>query len=85
VYGIPTETLKVKDAGSLGAAICAAVGVGLYKDLAEGADALAKPDKRYEPISQNVAVYEELYGIYCDIYTALDANGAYLRLAKMQG
>lgn len=85
VYGIPTETLKVKDAGSLGAAICAAVGVGLYKDVAEGADALAKPDKRYEPISQNVAVYEELYGIYCDIYTALDANGAYSRLAKMQG
>lgn len=84
VYGIQTETLQVKDAGSLGAAICAAVGVGIFKDLAEGADSLAKPDKTYEPIAQNAAIYEELYGIYCDIYSALDANGVYARLANMQ-
>lgn len=84
VYNIPTETLKVKDAGSLGSAMCGAVGVGLYKDLREAADDLAKIDKRYEPIPENVKVYEDMYGIYCDIYDSLDKTGVYKRLAKMQ-
>ncbi len=53
VYNIPTETLKVKDAGSLGSAMCGAVGIGLYKDLREAASDLVKFDRRYEPISTN--------------------------------
>jgi hypothetical protein len=56
----------------------------LYKDVREAADDLVKFDKRYEPIPKNVKVFEELYGIYCDIYTALDQNGAYARLSRMQ-
>ena len=83
-YDMPTETLKVKDAGSLGSAMCAAVGIGLYKDVREAADDLVKFDKRYEPIPENVKIYEELYGIYSDIYDALDKNGAYSRLSRMQ-
>jgi xylulokinase len=84
VYQIPTETLKVKDAGSLGSAMCGAVGVGMYKDLREAADDLAKPDKRYEPIAANVQVYETLFGVYRDIYDALDRNGVYQRLSGLQ-
>jgi len=60
------------------------VGIGLYKDVREAADDLVKFDKRYEPIPENVKVYEELYGIYGDIYDALDKNGAYSRLSRMQ-
>jgi xylulokinase len=81
---MPTETLKVKDAGSLGSAMCGAVGVGLYKDLREAADDLAKPDKRYEPIPEHTKVYDELFGIYRDIYDALDRNGVYQRLSGLQ-
>ena len=44
-----------------------------------------KFDKRYGPIPENVRVYEDLYGIYCDIYDALDQNGVYSRLAGLQG
>jgi xylulokinase len=84
VYDMPTETLKVKDAGSLGSAMCGAVGVGLYKDLREAAEDLAKIDKRYEPISKNVAIYEEMYDIYCDIYESLRITSVYKRLAQMQ-
>ena len=84
VYNTPTETLKVKDAGCLGAAMCGAVGVGFYKDIREAADALVKFDKRYEPIDENVKIYEDLFGVYCDIYDALDKNGAYKRLSNMQ-
>jgi len=84
VYDTPTETLKVKDAGTLGAAMCGAVGIGLYKDIREAVDALVKFDKRYEPIDENVKIYDELFGIYCDIYDALDKNGVYNRLSSMQ-
>jgi xylulokinase len=84
VYNMPTETLKVKDAGSLGAAMCGAVGVGFYRDIREAADDLAKTDKRYEPIPENVNVYEELYGIYTDIYDSLDKKGVYERISTMQ-
>ncbi len=84
VYDTPTETLKVKDAGSLGSAMCGAVGVGLYKDIREAVDDLVKFDKRYEPIPKNVKIYEKLFGVYCDIYDALDKNGVYKRLSNMQ-
>lgn len=83
-YNMPTETLKVKDAGCLGAAMCGAVGIGLYKNLREATDDLVKLDKRYEPIPENVHVYEELFSIYCDIYDSLDTNGVYKRLSDMQ-
>jgi len=81
---MPTETLKVKDAGSLGSAMCGAVGIGLYKDLREAADDLVKFDKRYEPVPVNANIYNELFQIYCDIYESLDKNGVYRRLSEMQ-
>ncbi len=84
VYGMPTETLKVKDAGTLGAAMCGAVGVGFYKDLREAADDLAKTDKRYEPIPENVRIYSDLFSIYTDIYDSLDEKKVYRRLAHLQ-
>ncbi len=83
-YNITTETLKVKDAGSLGSAMCGAVGVGMYKDIREAADDLVKFDKRYKPVPGNVRVYEELFGIYRDIYESLDKNGVYKRISHLQ-
>lgn len=84
VYDIPTETLKVKDAGSLGAAMCGAVGIGLYNDIREVADVLAKADKRYEPISSNVSIYEDLFDIYRSIYTSFEEKGIYKKIARLQ-
>ena len=84
VYNIPTETLKIKDAGSLGSAMCGAVGIGLYKDIREAADDLVKFDKRYDPIPENVKIYEELFSIYCDIYEQLEKKSVYKRLSGLQ-
>ncbi len=84
VYNIPAETLKVKDAGSLGAAMCGAVGIGLYKDIREASDDLVKFDKRYEPVSKNADVYNDLFEIYCDVYESFDKNGIYKRLSDLQ-
>jgi xylulokinase len=84
VYDIPTETLKVKDAGSLGSAMCGAVGIGLYNDIREAAGDLAKADKRYDPIPANTPIYKELFDIYQSIYTSFDEKGIYKRLSQLQ-
>lgn len=84
VYDVPAETLKVKDAAVLGAALAGAVGVGLYANVREAVDDLVKFDKRYEPIPENAEKYRELFGIYCDIYQALSDNGVYDRIANLQ-
>jgi xylulokinase len=83
-YNLPTETLNVKDAGSLGSAMCGAIGVGMYKDIREAADDLVKFDKRYEPIPGNVKIYDELFGIYREVYESLDKNGVYRRISALQ-
>lgn len=83
VYGRPVSTLKMPDAAVLGAAICAGVGVGVFSDIREGVDGMVEIEKTYEPIEQNVKVYEELYDVFCSIYEGLSA-AAYAKLAKIQ-
>jgi xylulokinase len=83
VYGRPVSTLKVTDAAPLGAAICGGVGVGLFKDIPDGVGRMVRTDKTYEPISANVAIYEEAYGIFCDIYEGLSPK-VFGRIARMQ-
>lgn len=84
IYGIPTETLKVKDAAVLGGAMAAAVGIGLYDGFREAADALVHADCCYEPSAENRNVYEALYELYTDTYRALEGQGIYRRLAELQ-
>ena len=84
IYGLPTETLKVTDAAVLGAGLAGPVGVGEFKDIREAVGALVKPGKRYEPIPENVKVYQEMFGIYTKVYEALEASGADRQISAMQ-
>ena len=70
IYNLPIELTKTSEATSLGAAMCAAVGHGIYKDLDEASDHMVKLDKRYEPIPENVEKYHELAAIYEQMYKA---------------
>jgi xylulokinase len=71
VYGKPVETVKTSEATALGAAMLAAVGVGIYKDIHEAIDNMVHVVGRWEPIEENVKVYNEMFGIYRDTYQAL--------------
>ena len=84
IYNTPTETLKVKDAAVLAAALSGAVGVGIYSNLENAINDLVKIDKCYEPITENVKAYEELYNIYNRTYEALNKEGLYNDITKMQ-
>lgn len=71
VYGKPVETVKVSEATALGAAMCAAVGAKIYKDVREAIEHMVKVDRRWEPIPKNVKIYNELFAIYRETYKAL--------------
>ena len=70
VFNKQMETIKCPEATSLGAAMCAAVGHGVYKDLKEAAANMVQVDKRYEPIPKNVEIYAELFDLYNRFYEA---------------
>jgi xylulokinase len=70
IYNLPIELTATSEATSLGAAMCAAAGHGIYKDLHEAAKHMVKLDKRYDPIPENVAKYKELGAIYEQMYAA---------------
>jgi hypothetical protein len=84
VYNRPVETLKMTDAALMGAALCAAVGVGEFPGIAEGAERMVQVDKKYTPDPKKVGLYDEIYGIYCLAYEALEEKGVFQALAKLQ-
>jgi xylulokinase len=47
--GVPLQRLAVVDAGCLGAAVLAAVGVGAFRGMTDAAGAMAKIETRFEP------------------------------------
>jgi xylulokinase len=71
VYNKTIETIVNPEATSLGAAICAAVGLGEYKSFQEAAAAMVQVDKRFEPIPENVEIYKELFALYNDLFESL--------------
>lgn len=84
MYNRPVQTLKTTDAAPLGAAICAGVGIGLFSDITEGADRMVRIDETYEPDPKTAALYEELYGIYCRMYEALDGGNIFEDITAFQ-
>lgn len=71
--GIEIKVPVVKEATALGAAILAAVGLGLYKDLNEAVAAMVHMEKSYIPNKDNHEVYTELYATWRKFYkTQLD-------------
>lgn len=59
-----------KMAGALGAAMCAAVGLGIYKDFSSIKD-LVTIEHIYYPQKENFAVYDKLFKSYQAIYYSL--------------
>jgi sugar (pentulose or hexulose) kinase len=78
VLGVPVVIPAVRDAGVLGAATIAAVGIGLFPDLATAAGSMFVPQARLEPDPSCRAVYDRLFAVYQDLYPALRPSFAAL-------
>jgi L-ribulokinase len=67
--GLPLSTVPSTQAPALGAAIHAATAAGAFTDVRAAAKQMGRRTRNaYNPIPENVAVYDELYREYVELY-----------------
>jgi xylulokinase len=71
IVGLPVVTMRQPDAGALGAAILAGMGIGCWSSLSEATAATVFEDRIFEPAEQRRTRYDDLYTVYRDSYSAL--------------
>ena len=72
VFGLPAQRPHTFEASGLGAAINAAVGIGLYPDHASAVAAMTRPGECFQPCPQAQALYDQLYRrVYARLYRRL--------------
>ena len=71
LIGVQITVPVNKEASALGAAICAGVGAGLYKDMAEGCGSLVRWEQTLDPNPENQKLYLELYQSWLDDYQSM--------------
>ncbi len=77
VFGCPVRTAASNEGGALGAAILAAVGAGIYKNVGEACGAVIGDGTVCEPDAERSGRYGELYRVYTRLYGRLkDEFGA---------
>jgi xylulokinase len=76
--GIGVSVPEVTDAAVLGAAIIAAVGIGVFDDYAQAAARMVRTRAVATPNAENHTRYRELYAVYRELYQA--AQSLYVRL-----
>ncbi len=81
----PVSTLTNTEAALVGAAMCAAVGVGEYDNLADAAVKFVKVKDEYLPREENAAIYDLMYEEYLTAFKALCASGVFQSLNRRMG
>lgn len=72
MYGVKAVRNEVNGAASLGAAICAAVATGLYKDFDEAVDHMIKQKDEFVPNMDNHKAYQKINEAYHDLPKMLE-------------
>jgi xylulokinase len=75
----PLQRTATRDAGVLGAAMMAGVGVGLFPSLQEAAADFVVLDRTFEPDTSEHGRHEERFKLYQSLYTQLKPINASLR------
>jgi xylulokinase len=68
MLNLPVVSLRNIEAASLGAAILAGVGCGIFKSIQEGCDRVVKTDKIFIPDPANNEIYLKVYRQYRQLY-----------------
>jgi sugar (pentulose or hexulose) kinase len=84
IFGLPTARPHVYETSGLGAAINAAVGLGLYPDFASAIAAMTRVGRVFEPVAANRDIYDRLYRrVYRKMYARLQPM--YREIAAITG
>lgn len=72
IFGLPTARPHIYETSGLGAAIDAAVGVGLHPDFPTAIREMTRVGRVFEPDSATHRLYDDLYRrVYCQMYGRL--------------
>lgn len=83
IYGKPVLIPAIEEATSLGAAILAALGAGLYDSVEAAVGQMVQIAGSYEPDMAIHDRYNRYFTVYKDAYRALADAGVYERLVKL--
>lgn len=84
VFGLSVQRPHTYETSGLGAAINAAVGVGLYSSYKTAVDHMTHEGDRFTPIADNVRIYDQLYNeVYLKMYDNL--SPFYKSIRKITG
>ena len=72
VFDRPARRTAVNDAAGLGAAICAAVGHGIYPDWAQATAAMVMPGDEFVPDARAARAYQEINKVYAGLTSFTD-------------
>lgn len=69
IFNLPIRVAKIEEQASLGAAIVAATGAGIYRTLEEGCARIVRyQDQVVQPIGENHRTYSELFPLFQQAY-----------------
>jgi len=72
IFGMPAQRPHTHETSALGAAIDAAVGLGMYADFPQAVKAMTRVGAQFEPVPAHVEVYRALYErVYRRMYQKL--------------
>ena len=72
IFDLPASRAHLFEASGLGAAICAAVGLGLHPDFDTAVREMTRPGQTFEPEPQARDMYDQLYR---EVYRIRDITG----------
>ena len=77
VLGITCVRNVIEESTSLGAAILAASGAGIFPDIAKAAESLCKIDKKWISNDERHALYEKIYHFSYEMYEYIKSKNLY--------
>jgi D-xylulose kinase len=77
VLGVSCIRNTIEESTSLGAAILAASGAGIFPDVAKAAENLCKIDKKWVPNQENYEYYDKIYKFSVKMYDFLNSKNIY--------
>ncbi|MFX1387696.1 MAG: FGGY-family carbohydrate kinase [Promethearchaeota archaeon] len=77
VLGITCVRNVIEESTSLGAAILAASGAGIFPDIAKAAENLCKVDKKWIPNNDRYTIYSKIYNFSYEIYKLINSKNLY--------
>ncbi|MEJ2642252.1 MAG: FGGY-family carbohydrate kinase, partial [Desulfosarcinaceae bacterium] len=72
IFDLPAQRPHTYETSALGAAVCAAVGLGLHTSYTAAIDAMTHVSRTFRPIAGNRDLYRDLFQrVYCKMYRRL--------------